>query len=234
MPTVKTQGGKVITKGGKVSCECCGIGCPLSNCVVSSGDGNNPAVCAISKTTAQLYKAGGTFTLNVQAAIDASFDLTDVDQRYKTITSIFETRSITQTNSCGYTFPTFSATAPDFGGLFTLSTDQLITAAAAATLEFSASISLRETTAGASFCVSINMVPRSFVGQYHSINSSITGFDSDPTSLAFGGCVLSFPTILTPRAPWRFASSPLFLQTGSNPQGSGSLTASIDFVPSAP
>jgi len=27
--TIKTQGGKVVTKGGKVSCECCG---PAPNC----------------------------------------------------------------------------------------------------------------------------------------------------------------------------------------------------------
>ena len=28
--TIKTQGGKVITKDGKVSCECCGCGCSTS------------------------------------------------------------------------------------------------------------------------------------------------------------------------------------------------------------
>jgi hypothetical protein len=32
--TVKTQSGKVITKGGKVSCECCGPGCCLYSALV--------------------------------------------------------------------------------------------------------------------------------------------------------------------------------------------------------
>jgi hypothetical protein len=52
--TIKTQGGKVITKDGKVSCECCGCGGPTS--------GQN--VFEITKQEYDSYKKGGTWNIS--------------------------------------------------------------------------------------------------------------------------------------------------------------------------
>jgi len=54
MATIKTQGGKVITKNGKASCECCGCGGPTS--------GQN--VFEITKQEYDAYKKGGTWNVS--------------------------------------------------------------------------------------------------------------------------------------------------------------------------
>ncbi len=53
--TIKTQGGKVITKDGKVSCECC-EGCP--------SDSPSPYGIVLTKEQYNNFKKGGDYTMS--------------------------------------------------------------------------------------------------------------------------------------------------------------------------
>lgn len=65
MPTIKTQGGKVITKDGKVSCVCCGPpSVPCGTPVVFFGGQSNPSVHTI-----QLGSGTGTVELIFNALV---------------------------------------------------------------------------------------------------------------------------------------------------------------------
>lgn len=231
MPTVKTQAGKVITKAGKVSCTCCSdpsIGCPTSTCVPTAGDGNNAAVCLISYATALLYKQGGTWSFDVSASLNASFDLPFIDQRYKTIVSGSGNRTITTSNSCNISATMSPVSLPDAGGLFRLSTDALIVPAGNATLQGAYSIAIRETaTTPRSFCMRINLIPRSINAFYHALNLGLFNLTpTNNTTLTVGSCVLSFQGVIQHKPPYNTG--------GTNPQGTGTYAATVSFTPSAP
>ena len=71
MPTIKTQDGKVVTKDGKVSCECCGPegpSCPIGGACVSSG---NTVRKSINNSQALTYFAGGTWNVVYGYSISA-------------------------------------------------------------------------------------------------------------------------------------------------------------------
>lgn len=220
MATVKTQDGKVVLKDGKVSCECCGdpsIGCPTSNCTPTAGNASNPAVCLVPYAAALLYKQGGTWLFEVSASLDASFDLTFLDQRYRTIVSGSGSLTLQTTNQCNISGTMTPVSLADSGGLFRLSTDEQLVPAANATLSGQFSLLIRETaTSPRSFCVTINFI-RSLVATYHNLNNG---------TFTFGTCSLSIPTTITHKAP--------FNSGGTNPQGSGTYQATLTFTASAP
>lgn len=231
MPTVKTQAGKVITKAGKVSCTCCSdptIGCPTSTCVPTAGDGNNPAVCLISYGAALLYKQGGTWSFDVSASLNASFDLAYLDQRYKTSVTGSGNKTITTSDSCDISATMTPVSLPDAGGLFRLSTDALLVPVGNATLAGGYSISIRETaTTPRSFCMSINLTPRSITATYHALNSGLVNLTTtNNTTLTVDSCVLSFQGVIQHKAPYNVG--------GTNPQGTGTYVATVTFTPSAP
>jgi hypothetical protein len=63
--TVKTQGGKVITKGGKVSCECCG----------GEECGSPPPFRCVIPITEEQYKSirrGGSYSINASFSDEQS------------------------------------------------------------------------------------------------------------------------------------------------------------------
>lgn len=231
MPTVKTQAGKVITKAGKVSCTCCSdpsIGCPTSTCVPTAGDGNTAAVCLISYANALLYKQGGTWSFDVSASLDASFDLAYIDQRYKTIVSGSGNTTITTSESCNISAGLNPVSLSDSGGLFRLSTDELLVPSPNATLQGAYSIAIRETsTTPRAFCMSINLLPRSINGNYHALNIGLINLTTTGnTTLTVGSCVLSFQGVIQHKG--------LSGSGGTNPQGTGIYDATVTFTPSAP
>ena len=211
----------MVTKDGKVSCECCGdppVGCPTSTCVPTAGDSNSPAVCFVSYAAALLYKQGGTWSFDVSASLDASFDLTFIDQRYKTIVSGSGSLTVETTDQCSISGTMTPVSLTDSGGLFRLSTDELLVPSINATLNGGFFVQIRETlSTPRSFCVRTNLIPRGIVGNYHNLNNG---------TLTFEACSLSIPTTITNKAP--------FNSGGTNPQGSGSYTATLTFTPSAP
>lgn len=230
MPTVKTQDGKVVTKDGKVSCECCeppSIGCPIAACVPSSGDFNNPAVCFVSQATALLYKGGGTWTLSVVASLDASFDLVFIDQRYKAILSGSGSAQVVSSNSCNISGSITPVSLTDDGGLFRLSTDELLVPPLNGTLAGGFSLQIRETsTTPRVFCIRLNLVPRFLDGNYLGLGIGFGQLATSNTTLSFNGCNLVLAGLITAKAP--------FSSGGTNLQGSGSYSATLTFAPSAP
>jgi len=80
MPIVKTQGGKVVTKDGKVSCECCAP--PVSDCTTAT---TSPSFSEIELWTliseeqyAELF-AGGSWLISVSASLTFSATIDDQD-----------------------------------------------------------------------------------------------------------------------------------------------------------
>lgn len=78
MPTVKTQDGKVVTKDGKVSCECCEV---LDPCITSASSPPFIDFTNMTEITSAQYAtlfASGTYSLS--ATTNYVFDATITDQ----------------------------------------------------------------------------------------------------------------------------------------------------------
>lgn len=71
MAKIKLQDGKVVTKDGKPSCECCGPDCPLGGACTPSGTN---VVKAITSAQAAVYYAGGTWDCQYDFSINARLE----------------------------------------------------------------------------------------------------------------------------------------------------------------
>ena len=67
MPTVKRNGSSIVLKGGKVSCECCIVNCGIDG----TGFGLSSQAALTSSQYAALY-AGGTWAMSVSGNITSS------------------------------------------------------------------------------------------------------------------------------------------------------------------
>lgn len=67
MPTVKTQGGKVITKNGRVSCECC---ITTDDCLIGSAYDAISGWQEISSAQYAQFYAGGTWLISASASFN--------------------------------------------------------------------------------------------------------------------------------------------------------------------
>ncbi len=103
--TIKTQGGKVITKDGKVSCECCGGG----GCEC----GNLAGAISLTKQQYNTFRLGGDWIMN--AVMNESYQFGGDEGCSVDITD----SGMFLANSCSNAASVVAATCSDTGALFT-------------------------------------------------------------------------------------------------------------------
>jgi hypothetical protein len=232
MPLVKTQGGKVITKDGKVSCECCGPEgppCPLGSDCVSSG---NVVKKPISNAQALLYYAGGTW--NVSFAYSISAVLQRFFKEFATdpcLLSSTTTTSFAQTATSSFIHGVSSCGSSTNVGPISIGNNTTIvfTNPPSVATQFSGnffaslSINLRKISSGG-YCLDLSALARAgYIG-----GSPMTHFKNDITTLTLEGTSATIGgtgcgTVLPPDScPPNIASA------------SGTITISATFTPFAP
>lgn len=212
--------------GDRCCCEGGTIGCPESTCISTHGDGNTPATCPVSRVQALLLKQGGSWTLSAQAEIDAQFESIFGD-KYKTVISASGSNSYESENKCYHSFPLFSISSPDYGGIFD-SDGTLLVPSPDGIMSCSASLSISETASDPkSFCISLWLVSRSITGTYHNLNVGfIDAIVAGGAALSFGSCENSFDSVIVPKAPWP--------SVGTDLSGTGSFTAELSLSATPP
>lgn len=241
MAKIKLQDGKVVTKDGKPSCECCGpppdppdppdppfppsIGCSTSSC--STTGAIIGVRCPISYYRANLYKAGGTWTLNWNGTIEGSADYTGVDQQRKTKVTASGTRTVTTTNNCNPLGSNSYTGILDEGGLYRLSTGELlIPSGNKGFTQAGFTIQIRQTTTSPRrFCMTLNLSNPTLGGEYFDMGGGTQFF----TDFTFNGCTLTRGFAAGLRSPYN--GSPYF---PSNIQGSVEFNVTLSFSSSAP
>ena len=224
---VKRAGTKIITKNGKVSCECCGdppdppfppsIGCGIG---CSGGGAILGVLCPITYYRAALYKAGGTWTYNFQGSLSGSADYVSSNHQRRTEISGSGSGTSVTSNNCG-PIGGGSVEVDDEGGFYFLDSGEEIIPAGTGEIQGSFSVSLSETnTSPRTFCMNLNLVNEAILGQF---------FAGSGGDLSFEGCNINREPSSYLRFPYNFP--PYY---PSNIQSTFEFTSTLSFSPSAP
>lgn len=228
MATIKTENAKVILKGGRASCTCCGpasLGCDVGTCA--------SPFQSISYEDAAALRAGGTFALTATYAVSTSYDIEILSQRRTAILSGTSSTTVnrTGTGSCNYSIR-LQQTVANSGGILVIP-DNVFVPSTTGNIDFIVSLSLNETnTSPRSFCLRVG-ASGLFGGIYggaqttNTCTASTTQVCTDNlTSATFG--------LFSATASGRIFASGFEVRTPTNFTGSASSSLVLTFTPSAP